>query len=452
MNPRPQIFFCYATEDKDKVDDIYLLMKDAGLNPWMDKPPPPFQLNGISLGHNWKSVIRKKIRESAYFIAFLSPASVGKKGYVQKEYIFALDAMGEMPPGQTFLIPALLEECTPPETIVDSIQMRDLQWINLQEEPAMTLIRFLEQDSAQRKQDLAKSASAYSAVVDVDEFFSALGSNRSISVDAEELRLDLVRERFLEHVNFGFVQSPTTAVGTGYIHRLSDKIYSIESVVDMHIRGAQSERPRLLMADAYANVMTINGSRRISLANLVLGHYPEPGHCRGGVIHAVGCRDFLIGNCDLFGCGTIALTLSACEDVTISRSTIRDCSHHIAVLARCKNVTFSDCVISGHNLWPAGGGIEVKGSFNILFERCRIEGNVMTGPLIKAEASTSVRLVDCEISDNRFVHRELTAASRELFSGDVRVEGCVIKSNSFPSDKSYGKFKEDLIRKLSRKP
>jgi len=51
---RPFVFLSYARDDKIQVDDVYLQLKAAGLNPWMDKPPEPYHLEGIPLGAEWE--------------------------------------------------------------------------------------------------------------------------------------------------------------------------------------------------------------------------------------------------------------------------------------------------------------------------------------------------------------------------------------------------------------
>lgn len=153
IQDQPIIFLCYANEDKERLHAIYLEMKDAGLNPWMDKPPKPYDSEGIKPGEKWDIFIRQMIRKSAYFLAFLSQKSVQKRGYVQREYRLALEVMGEVPPGQIFLIPVLLEKCELPEIIGDTIQFCQLQWLDLQADGLQKLI-LLERRSFKKNKSL----------------------------------------------------------------------------------------------------------------------------------------------------------------------------------------------------------------------------------------------------------------------------------------------------------
>ncbi|MFN8403797.1 MAG: toll/interleukin-1 receptor domain-containing protein [Anaerolineales bacterium] len=58
--------------------------------------------------------IPKALLSSDAIIICLTPNSVDKEGYVQKEIKFALDKAMEMPEGRIFIIPARLEECDLP--------------------------------------------------------------------------------------------------------------------------------------------------------------------------------------------------------------------------------------------------------------------------------------------------------------------------------------------------
>ncbi len=129
----PLVFLCYAQEDKKKVDEVYLVLRQAGLSPWMDKPPKPHHLDGIEPGAEWEQAIRKKIGEADFFIAFLSNVSVSKRGFVQKEFRLALKVANEVPPDRHYFLPALLEPCRPPDMGVDAVRLHERQWYPLYE-------------------------------------------------------------------------------------------------------------------------------------------------------------------------------------------------------------------------------------------------------------------------------------------------------------------------------
>ncbi|MCC7117924.1 MAG: SUMF1/EgtB/PvdO family nonheme iron enzyme [Anaerolineales bacterium] len=102
-----KVFLCHASADKPKVRELYRALKRRGVQPWLDA-------EDLIPGQNWEVEIPKALHSSDAIIICLSPNSVDKEGYVQKEIKFALDKAMEMPDGRIFIIPARLEECELP--------------------------------------------------------------------------------------------------------------------------------------------------------------------------------------------------------------------------------------------------------------------------------------------------------------------------------------------------
>ncbi len=128
------LFLSYAHEDYGAVGEVYKALREATLNPWMDKPPSPWGVEGIPLGADWDSYVQNKIEGAEMVLLFLSTVSVAKIGYVQREYRYALKCMESRPPGQSFVLPIRLDECKVPNLTVDTMQLRKLNWFNLFEE------------------------------------------------------------------------------------------------------------------------------------------------------------------------------------------------------------------------------------------------------------------------------------------------------------------------------
>ncbi|MBW7919111.1 MAG: SUMF1/EgtB/PvdO family nonheme iron enzyme [Anaerolineales bacterium] len=102
-----KVFLCHASADKPAVRELYRALKRRGVQPWLDA-------EDLIAGQNWEVEIPKALFSSDAVIVCLSPNSVDKEGYVQKEIKFALDKALEMPEGRIFLIPAKLEACELP--------------------------------------------------------------------------------------------------------------------------------------------------------------------------------------------------------------------------------------------------------------------------------------------------------------------------------------------------
>jgi hypothetical protein len=122
------IFISYAREDHAYACDLYLALANAGLDPWMDKPPAPFEHLAIQVGQKWRVVIEEKLRQADHVALLLSPRSVRKRGYVQIEFRTALSLMNEMPDDQVFVLPIVSEKCDIPSLRVGQIDLLDLQW------------------------------------------------------------------------------------------------------------------------------------------------------------------------------------------------------------------------------------------------------------------------------------------------------------------------------------
>jgi TIR domain/Protein of unknown function (DUF4231) len=113
------VFINYAREDEEYAMKLYKDLKNAGINPWIDK-------ECIRPGEYWKAEIGKALRKSRYCIAVLSSHSVGKIGYVQRELKDALEKQEEVPESDIYLIPARIDNCDISDLKLGQIQYADL--------------------------------------------------------------------------------------------------------------------------------------------------------------------------------------------------------------------------------------------------------------------------------------------------------------------------------------
>lgn len=120
-----KVFLCHASADKPKVRELYRTLKRRGVQPWLDA-------EDLVPGQNWEVEIPKALLSSDAIIICLTPNSVDKEGYVQKEIKFALDKAMEMPEGRIFIIPARLEDCELP------FSLKKYQAVNLYEKTGNT--------------------------------------------------------------------------------------------------------------------------------------------------------------------------------------------------------------------------------------------------------------------------------------------------------------------------
>lgn len=113
------VFLSYAKEDVQHAERLYMDLRRAELDVWMDK-------KCLLPGQDWQHEIAKAIKHSTYFLALVSKRSLGKRGYVQKEMKLALEVLAQIPKGDIYLIPARLDDSVPSDE-----QLTNLNWVDL---------------------------------------------------------------------------------------------------------------------------------------------------------------------------------------------------------------------------------------------------------------------------------------------------------------------------------
>lgn len=99
-----RIFLCHASEDKPQVRDVYQRLAEIPeFEPWLDEEE-------ILPGQDWDYEIERALGQSDFVMVFLSERSVGKIGYVQREFRWAMRHAEEMPEGYIHtIVPIRLE-------------------------------------------------------------------------------------------------------------------------------------------------------------------------------------------------------------------------------------------------------------------------------------------------------------------------------------------------------
>jgi len=105
-----KVFISYSRDDLVIAEEIYQFLLSNNYNVWMDK-------HNLIPGQDWEAEIRKNIKSSDFFIACLSPRSVTKRGYVQKELKLGLLVLDQIPEDKIFFIPIRIEDCEMPESL-----------------------------------------------------------------------------------------------------------------------------------------------------------------------------------------------------------------------------------------------------------------------------------------------------------------------------------------------
>ncbi len=194
----------------------------------------------------------------------------------------------------------------------------------------------------------------------VEELISSIRSNTTI-------RLKKGRYNLSDIAKFNGNKNITwNPVFNGYEPQIND-------VENLKIIG--EEGTELVIDPSYSWVMKFANCKQISLEKVTCGH-TSPGYCTGGVLMFDNCKDVMIKECDLYGCGTYGITIKNSSDFTIHKSIIRECTYGIAQFFNAKNVLFRDSQFFECREFGLITAKELCQDINFL--RCRFENNYVS--------------------------------------------------------------------------
>jgi len=132
----------------------------------------------------------------------------------------------------------------------------------------------------------------------VDELLAAIAPNTTIWLDKGDYDLTAAE-------NYG-----KTPDGVSYtweqIGQPGDYGLVIMDAENLILRGEDPAETRILTDPRYVNVLRFIDCEAPGLEALTVGH-TEGAYCSGGVLRFDRCDRVTIGNCGLFGCGTVGV-------------------------------------------------------------------------------------------------------------------------------------------------
>ena len=115
-----EVFISHAKEDIEYAEDLYDFLIENNYEPWLDKKK-------LRVGANWDYEIKKALKNSTFVILLLSSNSVNKRGYIQREFKYALEYSETKLNDDIYIIPILLDKCKVPD------DLSKFQWIEIDE-------------------------------------------------------------------------------------------------------------------------------------------------------------------------------------------------------------------------------------------------------------------------------------------------------------------------------
>ena len=173
-------------------------------------------------------------------------------------------------------------------------------------------------------------------VTNADELLAAIGPNRTIVLDGSSFDLSSAK-------GYGSSESPYYR----WVRCYDGWELQISWVEGLHIR-AEGEDPAatvLVTAPRYANVLSFQSCRDVSLEGFTLGHTQAPGSCAGGVVDFGYGSGLRLENCRLYGCGVLGLSANESRDISLTGCEIYDCSDGGVSLYQVEGARFEGCSI-----------------------------------------------------------------------------------------------------------
>lgn len=264
-----RVFLSYARQDTEKVENLYLFLRNEGVDVWMDK-------KNLLPGADWEYEIRKTVRESDIVIVCLSK-KFSTAGYKQKEVRLALETAMEKTEGEIFIIPGRLEKCETLESL------RKWHWVDL----------FEENGYGQLMLALSTQAAKSHTVLNLNEikrksYVRELMSKQLVSVERFD-SIDFAR-RLMNEKKVHSVLIPPPAGGRVWgIFTKSDLLIALASGEDLNNISVSDYASRVIYVahPEWTREEALNEMVRIGIKHLPV--FEE----NGKIVGMISCQDIL---------------------------------------------------------------------------------------------------------------------------------------------------------------
>ena len=172
----------------------------------------------------------------------------------------------------------------------------------------------------------------------MDEFLSALGSDRTIVLDGA----NLITAQASDHYEIGgdneFYHWCLTPDGSELI---------IHNVKNLTIKAKNSD-PSATKFEAIpceANVLSFACCENITVSGFTAGHTKNTGSSGGGVLSFAECKNIKVENMRLYGCGNEGIETDKCSDIDIINTEIFKCGQGAGFFTETNGIHFTNCKI-----------------------------------------------------------------------------------------------------------
>ena len=216
------------------------------------------------------------------------------------------------------------------------------------------------------------------------ELLAALGSNRRILLKEGVYNLTAAEE--------GFTSNPNV-----YFRECYDGVeLFVDDVYNLTIQGADDGQSKIVAEPRYAFVMSFQNCSNVSLVNLWVGHTESTvSECERGVLHFAGTTGIRIDGTQMYGCGTVGLSLVEAANVKVTDSRIFRCTYSIMEIYDSYDILFSDCVFEDNI-----GEVFAETVSNLTIDSCSFLRNTDAYNLFDLSKSENVIVKNTKFIDN----------------------------------------------------
>lgn len=220
-----------------------------------------------------------------------------------------------------------------------------------------------------------------------EEFVKAIGSNRRIVMKSGVYDLSKVYDKS-ENSNVWW-------------DKVSDgKQLTIRGIENLTIEGDTSlGKVEIITSPRYAEIMHFNAGKNISIKNIVAGHTPSEYTCNSGVLGFEYCRNISIDNTELYGCGSMGISLNSTTGLICNNTKIDHCSLRALEIYNSTDIKFVNSNFVDHEAYS--NIIHASSESQVSFENCTFErNNKLTWSFVEVYGNSSISFNKCDIKSN----------------------------------------------------
>lgn len=248
----------------------------------------------------------------------------------------------------------------------------------------------------------------------VDEFLSAIGSDRTIILSPGTYELSAASD-------YGQKRDDSAPYYWGKVYDGSQLI--IDGVSGLRIEA--SNDANITTASNYATPLTVQNSADVSLEGLKIGRAELEFAYDCDALFVYNCEGISVTACELYGSGNAGIRCDTCAGVSAVNCKIHDCGYYAVSCIDSENVYIEGCDIYDCAWGDYGVIFSIHNARGLVVSSCDIHDNESTA-FISSNGSSLTYILGCDVSRGNSFSKQLFGG----YSGKTYVGGCLFNGTS----------------------